>query len=180
VETVKRAFNLWVPVLAIAAIMGLAVAVFVAVFFRGREVDLSQELGDSRELIQSQTLELTRLREAFAILNASDTVEAVAPRTAQVNAKLFVNSSLGILLMASHVPPSSSGRTYEMWLVTDSGMQAPAGLFQAAADGTALHVWRGAANTANLKAVRVTIENASGASQPTSAPEIDIALPHQR
>jgi hypothetical protein len=54
-----------------------------------------------------------------------------------------------------------------MWIVKGGKAQA-AGMFQTGADGSAMHIQRGAAE--NTEAVAVTLENEAGADQPTSTP----------
>ena len=174
-----RRLGWWAPVWGVAAVTSLAVAAFVALFFRGREVDLAQQLVDSREQVRNQTIELTRLTEAFAILNGPDTTEASFGKGPQQPPKgrVFVNPAQGVLLIASNLPPAPNGKTYEMWLLPKRGMPMPAGLFQSQNDGTALYVRRGTVNLNGTNAVAVTLENAAGAPQPTVQPLIVAALP---
>jgi len=164
----------WAALWGVAAVTALAMALFAATFFRGRERDLGQELTAAREQLRGQTLQLTRFNEAFAILNGPDTAAASfgkgQPRTS--NGKVFVSPSQGVLLVASNLPPAAAGKIYAMWLLPKSGMPAPAGLFQSATDGTALHVYRGGVDPGGVSAVAVTLENEGGSPQPTSQPLI--------
>jgi anti-sigma-K factor RskA len=63
-----------------------------------------------------------------------------------------------------------------MWLLPKRGMPVAAGLFQPAMDQTALHVRRGPVDIGGAAAVAVTLENASGAPQPTLQPLIEVRL----
>ena len=50
------------------------------------------------------------------------------------------------------------------------GKPVPAGLFQSAADGTAMHVLPGPMDVAGTAAVAVTLERAAGATEPNLPP----------
>ncbi|HUI81439.1 MAG TPA: hypothetical protein VLY24_26120, partial [Bryobacteraceae bacterium] len=67
-----RRLGWWAPFWAVAAIC----AIFAAAFFNSREKDLGRELARAQEQVRGQTIELTRLNEAFAILSGPDTTEA--------------------------------------------------------------------------------------------------------
>ena len=168
----------WAALWGVLAVTALAMALFAASFFRGREHDLAQELAAAREQLRSQTLQLTTLTEAFAILNGPDTAIVSfgqgQPQTS--NGKVFVNPAQGVLLVASNLPPAAEGKIYEMWLLPKRGVPSPAGLFQSATDRTALYVRRGPVDIAASGTVAVTLENAGGAPQPTSQPLIVAAL----
>jgi hypothetical protein len=159
----RRRFG-WTLSLALA----LALALFAAVYFGGRERDLANELARVREQNNRQTVELTRVNQAFAILTGADTVVTTfGEGQPKPKGKVFVSPSQGVLLIAGNLPPAPSGKAYEMWIVKDGKARA-AGTFQSAPDGTALHIQRGSA--ANTDAVAVTLENEAGADQPTSTP----------
>jgi hypothetical protein len=157
---------------AIAAITCLAMALFAATFFRGRETDLARQLALAREQLRAQSIALTRLNEAFAVLRAIDTHAASFGRDRTPQGTVFVSPSQGVLLVADDLPPAAPGKIYEMWLVPKRGMPQPAGLFQPTPDTTALYVHKGAVDLAATKGVEVTIEDSAGAPQPTSQPVI--------
>ena len=159
----QRRFG-WAPFLAAA----LALALFAAVYFGGRERDLANELARVREQNSRQNVELTRVNEAFGILTGGDTVvTAFGEGASTPQGKVFVSASQGVLLMAGNLPPAPSGKAYEMWIVT-GGKAKAAGMFQSAADGGAMHMQRG--TMGNSDAVAVTLENEAGADAPTSTP----------
>jgi anti-sigma-K factor RskA len=179
VGVAERRTSFWTPLWGILAVMSLAVALFAASFFRGRERDLAQQLAATREQVRSQTLQLTTFAEAFAIVSGADTAVASfgQGQPQPPKGKVFVNPSQGVLLVASNLPPAAAGKIYEMWLLPKRGMPLPAGLFQSAMDGTALYIRRGTVDLGATGAVAVTLENAGGAPQPTSQPLINAALP---
>ena len=154
----------WILFLALA----LAMALFAAVYFGGRERDLVNELARVREQSNRQTVELTTVNQAFAILTGADTT--VAPfgeGRSNAKGKVYVSPSHGVLLIAGNLPPAPAGRAYEMWIVRDGKAKA-AGTFQPAPDGSAMHMQH--ATVANNDAVAVTLESEAGADQPTTPP----------
>jgi hypothetical protein len=154
----------WTLFLALA----LALALFAGVYFGGRERDLANELARVREQSNRQTVELTRVNQAFAILTGADTtVTPFGQGQSNAKGKVYVSPSRGVLLIAGDLPPAPPGKAYEMWIVRDGKTKA-AGMFQSAPDGSAMHM-RDAA-VANNDAVAVTMENEAGADQPTTTP----------
>jgi hypothetical protein len=159
----QRRFG-WAPFLALA----LALSLFAAVYFGGRERDLANELARVRQQNSRQNAELTRVNQAFAILTGADTtVTTFGEGQPKTKGKVFVSASQGILLIASNLPPAPSGKAYEMWIVKGGKAQA-AGMFQSAPDGSAMHMQSGAARQPD--AVAVTLETEAGSDQPTSTP----------
>jgi hypothetical protein len=169
----QRRFS-WTPLWALATALAL-----VASFYFGRQQQrFAAEAQDLRAQMRQQSVELTRLTEAFAILNAPDTREAAfgTGQRQPPRGKVYVNPSQGVLLMATNLPPAPSGKLYEMWVIPRGRNPVPAGLFQSMDDGSALHVQRGAVDVAATGAVAVTVEDARGALQPTTQPLIVAAL----
>jgi hypothetical protein len=156
----------WAPFLAAA----LGLALFAAVYFGGRERDLGNELARLRDENRQQNIELTRVNEAFAILNGVDTtVTTFGEGQPKPKGKVFVSPSQGVLLIASNLPPVAAGKAYEMWIIPKGGKPKSAGMFQSSADGSAMHLQRGPVD-ANADLVAVTVEDQAGSPQPTSTP----------
>jgi hypothetical protein len=159
----QRRFG-WTLSLALA----LALALFAAVYFGGRERDLANELARVREQSNQQTVDLTRVNQAFAILTGADTtVTPFGEGRSNAKGKVYVSPSHGVLLIAGDLPPAPPGKAYEMWTIRDGKAKA-AGMFQSAPDGSAMHMQH--ATVANNDAVAVTMENEAGADQPSSTP----------
>ncbi len=159
----QRRFG-WTLFLALA----LALALFAAVYFGGRERDLANEMARVRDQSNRLTVELTRVNQAFAILTGADTtITPFAEGQSKAKGKVYVSPSHGVLLIAGDLPPAPPGKAYEMWIVRDGKAKA-AGMFQSAPDGSAMHMQRN--TVANNDAVAVTMENEAGADQPTSTP----------
>ena len=153
-------------------------ALIAAVVFNTRAQRASEELQQVQAESAAQTRELARLNEAFAILNQPDARQVVfggaAPQPPR--GRVFLDRTRGVLLLASNLPPAPAGKTYEMWVIPKGGKPVPAGLFQSAADGTALHVLPGPVNVAGTAAVAVTLEVAAGATVPNLPPVFAAAL----
>src|SRR3984885_221394 len=170
----QRGFG-WMLALAAALLV-------VAVYFVVSSRQYQQEALRLRDQIRSQTSEIARLTEAFAIVSGPQTTEAsfggVHPRPPQ--GKVFVNPTRGVLLIASNLPPTPADKIYEMWIIRKKGAKPlPAGLFQSQDDGTALHGQPGVVDIPSTAAVAVTVENQAGAAQPTVTPLIVAPLPAQ-
>lgn len=167
----QRRFG-WAPFLAAAA----ALALFAAFYFSGRERDFATLAVRLDSQLRAQTIELTRMNEAFAILNgANTTVTSFGPGP---RGKVYVNPSQGVLLIASNLPKAPAGKTYEMWVVPKGGRAPrPAGIFQSDSGGSAMHVQRIAVDIADTAAIAVTLENEGGAATPTMPILIAAPLP---
>lgn len=162
----ERRFG-WAPFLAAA----LALSLFGVVYFVGRIGDTEKELARARAQMGQQNVELARLNEAFVILNGADTtVTSFGEGQAQPpKGKVFVSPSHGMLLIANNLRPAPAGKAYEMWIIPKGGKPKPAGTFQSAEDGSAMHLQRGPVEPGE-SLVAVTLEPASGSDQPTSTP----------
>jgi anti-sigma-K factor RskA len=171
----------WSPVWAAVATGALIAAVVFNVRAHRVSAELAQAAAELRLLevdSVSQARELARLHEAFAILNQPNAKQVVfggaAPQPPR--GRVFLDPAHGVLLLASNLPPAPSGKAYEMWVIPKGGKPVPAGMFQSAADGTAINVLPGPVNVAGTAAVAVTLEPAAGVPQPTSTPVIAAGL----
>jgi anti-sigma-K factor RskA len=159
---------------ALAAALMLLVAVWLSIQERRR----SSELAETRQNLIRVTSERDQLEQAFSFLNQ--------PGTRQVNfggaqpqpprGNVFVNGRLGVLLIAGNLPQLAPGRTYEMWVIPKGGTPRPAGLFQSAANGSAVHLLSGPVDVASIGAVAVSVEPETGSQAPTTTPIIVAAL----
>ena len=130
-------------------------------------------------MLSYQINRLSLARRADAARFASTAALMAAPDTREVTfgqgapkpprGRVFVNPR-GVVLLAANLETLPAGKTYEMWIIPKGRNPVPAGLFQAKADGTALHVDSESIDVATVGAVAVTVEAAAGAAQPTSTP----------
>ena len=88
--------------------------------------------------------------------------------------KVFVNPGMGMLLIASNLPQAPAGKLYELWLIPKGRDAKPmrSGMFQSEANGTVMHVERGAVDVNTTAAVAVTLEVETGVDAPTNTPII--------
>ena len=168
----KRSWN-WAAPWAVA-LVGLAV---VALWLGVSRREQARALSQLREEAQTKTAELSRLTEAFALMNDPAARQLVFGENApKPRGRVFVNPKQGVLLLASNLTPAPSGKIYEMWIIPKAGAPAPAGLFQSESDGTAMYLRKGALDVATAGAIAVTLEPEAGSQAPTSTPLIVAAL----
>jgi hypothetical protein len=162
----------WLGALATACL--LLVALWLSVQERHRETELAEA---RRDLITASG-QRDRLLQAIGFLNQPETRQvnfgqgAVAPPRGNV----FLNSRLGVLLIASNLPQLPANRTFEMWVIYKGVAPRPAGLFQSTGPGSAVHILSGPIDTQSLATVAVTVEPEAGSPAPTTTPIIAASL----
>jgi anti-sigma-K factor RskA len=156
----------WTPWLAAA----LAMSMFAVVYFAGQNGETLRELARARDQMGRQQSELSHLNEAFAILNGADTkvVSFGEGEKQPPKGRVFMNKSMGVLLIANNLPKAPAGKAYEMWIIPKGGKPIPAGMFYSDDNGSAMHMQRNVDPNADL--VAVTLEPEAGSQQPTSTP----------
>jgi hypothetical protein len=161
-----------------AAAAAFAIVAFV---YMGQVRETNRQLAYARSELGRTASELTntaadrsRLEQAIQLLEQPDTEQvsfggaaAQPPR-----GRVILNPRRGVLLIAANLPPVAAGRTYEMWLLPKTGGPRPAGLFQSAATGTAIHFLPGAVDRSQIAGVAVSVEPATGSLSPTTTPII--------
>jgi anti-sigma-K factor RskA/putative zinc finger protein len=148
--------------------LGGAVALAVAVWLGVQERQRTAELADARRSLLEVSAERDRLTAALQFLSDPQTVPASFGKgqTAPPRGYVFLHPQMGVLLIASNLPPAGEGKTYEMWVIPKGGAPRPAGLFQS--EGTrAVHILNGPLDPATIGTVAVTIEPAAGSAAPT-------------
>jgi anti-sigma-K factor RskA len=163
-ETRWNWFTAWVT----AAAAGVAAAGLL--FYQAHT--LREDTALLRAELERSGAQAAALREALAVIQAPETREVTfgQGQPAPPRGRVFFHPS-GVLLMASSLPATPSGKTYEMWIIR-GGKPARAGEFNSTADGNAIHLYRPATPLAPSDVVAVTLENAGGVDAPTSAPII--------
>jgi hypothetical protein len=157
----------WAPALAGA----LAFSLIACVYFAGRQRDVARELDRVTSISRQQNMDLTRLNEAFSIINGADTRVTTFGdgQSKPPSGRIFASPSQGVLLIASNLPQAPAGKAYEMWVIPKGGKPLRAGMFQSSSDGTAMHVQRGRVDP-NADLVAVTLEDEAGVDAPTTTP----------
>jgi hypothetical protein len=141
-----------------------------AIYFGGREWDFSRQVRRLTEESRAQIIELTRLNEAFALMNGADTtVTSFGEKKPVPKGKLFYNPSMGALLIASNLPPAPAGKAYELWYIPKAKGASPvrSDMFQSQSDGTVMHMIHGPIDANTIAALAVTMEVESGVDSPT-------------
>jgi anti-sigma-K factor RskA len=127
----------------------------------------------TRQLSQLRRAESARVSEALGILSAPDSqdVSFGTNRNLPPRGRVVINRNRGVVLIASNLPKLEEGKTFEMWLIPKGAQPIAAGTFTAASDGTGIAIQTGTVPE-DLGTVAVTVENAGGASAPTTKPII--------
>jgi hypothetical protein len=118
-----------------------------------------------------QAADAGRFQEALAILNDPSAKDVSFGEPAKpARGRVFVSPRRGIVLVAANLPSIAADRTFEMWVIPQSGKPIPAGTFRSEREGVAIYVHPGPVSAA--AAVAVSVEPAGGSPQPTSTPFI--------
>jgi len=165
---VERSSWAWAAALAAACMLVLAL------WLGSQERQRTSELADARRTVLEISAQRDRLQQAVAFLDDPTTIPVGfgKGRPAPPHGNVFLHPQLGVLLIASNLPPAQAGKIYEMWLIPKSGGPRPAGLFQSDATGTAMHILSGPLDATTLGAVAVTLEPQAGSPAPTTTPII--------
>ncbi len=154
---------------ALAAASMLVIALWLSVQERSR----ASELAQARRTLIQVSAQRDLLLQAMSFLD-DPTTQPVSFGKGQPlppHGNVFLHPKLGVLLIASNLPPAQPGKTYQMWVIPKGGSPRPAGLFQAAG-GTALHILSGPLDLSTIGAVAVSVEPESGSQAPTTTPII--------
>lgn len=147
-----------------------AAMLMLALWFNVVAGNRGEQLADARQSLTQTEAERARLEAAFRFLEEPETrqVNFGAPQTQPPRGNVYLNPQLGVLLIATNLPPLTPAQTYEMWLLPKGGgAPQPAGLFQSSQSGSAMHTLPQAMNLADVAGVAVTVEPAAGSQTPT-------------
>jgi len=148
----------WAPFLGLST----ALTLFAAIYFSGREHQMAAQSIVTHEQMRQQTVELTRLKEAFAILSGGSTVEAASGKR-----RVYVDRERGVLLIAPDLGAAPEGMLFEMWLAAKDGKATSAGVFRPDASGAAIHLWRGTVDR-DVTSITLSLEKGAAASAPSN------------
>jgi hypothetical protein len=174
VQRESKGFGGWLWAWAAAT----ALLALMAFNFWQRERTKAEELAIAhREAVELST-RLASVSQILEFLNEPELKIASfgTPQPQPPRGRVLASANRGVLLLVSNLPPAASGRTYEMWLVPKTGAPVPAGLFQSASDGRALHLRPGGVDLSTVAAIAVSDEPAAGSSAPTTTPFIAVPL----
>lgn len=138
-----------------------------------------QQLG--RRLADSLvTVAAKRDSQLAALTGPSVRVMQLTASTArEARAFMFWNTERATWTFVAHaLPPLRPGRSYQLWLVTDS-LRISVGVLDVSRSGSVIVQATYPLDPATLRAVAVTEEPAGGSPQPTSAPVIAALAPRE-
>jgi Anti-sigma-K factor rskA/Putative zinc-finger len=148
--------------------LGAACLLLIALWLGVQERQRTTQLADARRALLEVNGERDRLTKALEFLSDPQTLPASFGRgqTAPPRGFVFLHPQMGVLLIASNLPPAGQGKAYEMWVIPKGGRPSPAGLFQS--DGMrALYILNGPVDVSMIGTVAVTLEPAAGSATPT-------------
>jgi hypothetical protein len=154
----------WFAAACAAAMLMLALWFNVVAGERGKELALARQ-----SLTQTEA-ERDKLEAVFRFLEEPETkqVNFGAPATAPPRGNVYVHPRLGVLLIATNLPPVAADKTYEMWILPkDGSAPRPAGLFQSNQEGSAMHTLSQTVDLKDVGGVAVTVEPVAGSQAPT-------------
>lgn len=162
----------WTWFAAACAAAMLVLALWMNVRMRERE----QELAEIRIALAQSTAERDKLQAVFQFLQEPQTrqVNFGDPQTQPPRGNVYLHPRLGVLLIATNLPPIEASQTYQMWLIPKGEGATPqsAGVFQANGSqpnqgNSAFHILPQAIDTTDIAAVAVSVEPAGGSQAPT-------------
>ncbi len=139
-------------------------------------VRLNRQVSSMHRDASERKAQLAYLDRALAVLHDPEARQIVFGRnsTDKPRGKIFASVNRLIIMLVSNLPRLPAGKTYEFWGMPKGAKPLPAGLFQPAPDGSAIHF---ASLDILPAAVAVSVEPASGAAQPTSTPILLVKIP---
>ncbi len=145
----------------VVAVAGLAYAV----------VDLNAELAEVERASGQAQATTERLGEVLA---APDAQLATAETGDGATARVVASAARGeAVFVAEGLADVPSGRTYQLWLIDESGPES-AGLFTPSANGRVVQLLTG--NVSDSAVVGVTVEPEGGSPEPTTDPVLAIEI----
>jgi anti-sigma-K factor RskA len=130
---------------------------------------LERRMAELRGTIEEQQNKLAQARDLAELMSARDTLVvslAVQKNQPEGTARVIYNSRRGMLVYNGHLAPTTSDKSYQLWLVPMTGAPISAGVFNPTAGEMNSMVAKVPAGTA-VKAFAVTLEPAGGMPAPT-------------
>ena len=149
--------------------VAMALAIFAIYLWNSNKI-LQEEL-TRQEVAMKQQMELTRrARELATLFSSPQTVTvnlaAKAPITTG-SGRVVYNSQQGALIYAGTLPQLAAGKSYELWVIPQTGNPIAAGVFSVDPTGNGEVVLPKIPAGVSAKAFAVTIEPAGGGAAPT-------------
>jgi len=165
----------WLGTLAAAAALVLGVGLLATRHQLQRERARAQTLAAEAERAQREVVDLQQaLAEARSVRDLVVKPDSQLTRLAGLQpapgarARVIWNpATREAVLIASGLQAPPPGKAYEVWVIGEAKQPAPAGVFEPAADGTALVHLPRVEETARPRTFAVTLEPAAGSAAPT-------------
>ncbi len=155
--------------IAAAASVAFIVAMYqLSAVGREREQIRTALVAESLRVTALQDTLATRERTMLAMAGSDVKVVELVANNRRPSARMFWAQSTNTWTMFAHnMPAPSSGRTYQLWLITRDGQRISAGTFAPDPSGNAVVSAQYAMAPDSLQAIAVTEEPAGGMPQPT-------------
>lgn len=149
--------------------LALALAIFAVYLWSSNKI-LQQELDRQEAAMKTQLALTEKERTIIALFSSPQTVTvnlaAKAPNATEPG-RVVYNAKQGALIYVGTLPLLAADKSYELWVIPQTGNPIPAGVFSADPNGEAKVVLPNIPAGISPKAFAVTIEPAGGGSTPT-------------
>ncbi|HEY4837886.1 MAG TPA: anti-sigma factor [Candidatus Acidoferrales bacterium] len=149
--------------------LALALAIFAVYLWNSNKV-LQQELDRQEAAMKTQVALTEKERAIVALFSSPKTVTvnlaAKAPNATEPG-RVVYNAQQGALVYVGTLPQLAADKSYELWVIPQTGNPIPAGVFSAEPSGEAKVVLPNIPAGISPKAFAVTIEPAGGGATPT-------------
>ena len=149
--------------------LAVALAVF-ALYLWNANRSLEDELDRQKVAAAEQARLIERTRSMVALLSSPQTMTVnLAPKApiATQPGRVMYNAQQGALIYSGTLPQLAAGKSYELWVIPQSGNPIPAGVFSVDSNGDGNVVLPKIPAGVSAKAFAVTIEPAGGTAAPT-------------
>jgi anti-sigma-K factor RskA len=149
--------------------VAVALAIFAVYLWNSNKI-LQDELSQQEVAMKKQMAASERTRELVALFSSPQTVTvnlaAKAPITTG-SGRVVYNSQQGALIYAGTLPPLAVDKSYELWVIPQTGNPIAAGVFSIDSNGDGSVVLPKIPAGVSAKAFAVTIEPAGGGAAPS-------------
>lgn len=163
--------GLWIAALPLAAAVLLGVGLWrarnEARFERARAEEIALRLASSEQKLAEMESHNVALRTLLADPQARFVSLAGQPTAASARARVFWNpNTTEAMVTVAGLPAPPPGMAYQVWVITGS-TPIPAGVFNVAADGSAVFNMPRLSATSVVSQFAITLEPAAGVPAPT-------------
>lgn len=163
----------WIPLTAMAALLILCAGLGVKIYFLNQQLDSEDAVLRRQErLIQRENAETMRARALLDVLTAPNaqrvTLTTGKTPPAPSARAVYLPWRGALILQAANMQPLPPNKTYQLWVIPEMAAPIPAGTFRPDASGNGSIVLPSIPQGVHAKAFGITIENAGGATMPTT------------